>query len=432
MTTRGLSSGHDRRPSVPRVGLYGILGKGNIGNDASMESLLNYLRDQHPDAVIDAMCAGPEYLKEHYGIDAIQWQWQEQHQEGLPRARKAAIKALGKCVDLFRTAAWVRRHDIVLVPGAGVLEASLPVGPFTVPYAMFLLCGAGRIFGTKVALVNVGADAIKPRLTRWLSNSAARLATFRSYRDNLSLKAMEDRGVDVSNDHVYADLVYGIPTPNLDAGDPLTVGVGVMDYYGTNNDRDRAIELHASYVHNMKVFVRWLVDTGHKVKLLVGDVTWDYEVVEAILDDLREQRPTLEDGSVVAEPITTFAELTQAIAGVSSVVAIRYHNVICGLKLSRPTISISYSKKHDILMADMGLSDFCQHPNELDVDRLIEQFIELEGRSGTVRGMLEERTTTKALLVQQLFDALSKSLFSAPGPGPTADTASQMLEPATH
>jgi len=228
VTNRGLNSERDRPRTVPRVGLYGILGKGNIGNDASMESLLSYLRREHPAAVIDAMCAGPEYLKQHYAIDAIQWQWQQQYQQELPRVPKAAIKALGKCLDVFRTAAWVRRHDIVLVPGAGVLEASLPVGPFTVPYAMFLLCASGRIFGTKVALVNVGADSIKPRLTRWLSNSAARLAAFRSYRDNLSLNAMELRGVDVSNDHVYADLVYGIPTPNLDAGDPVTVGVGVM------------------------------------------------------------------------------------------------------------------------------------------------------------------------------------------------------------
>jgi polysaccharide pyruvyl transferase WcaK-like protein len=319
----------------------------------------------------------------------------------------------------------------VLVPGAGVLEASLPVGPFTVPYAMFLLCGSGRLFSTKVALVNVGADNIKPRVTRWLSNSAARLATFRSYRDDFSLKAMERRGVDVSNDHVYADLVFGIPSENVDAGDPLTVGVGVMSYYGTNNDKARAAELHSAYVHNMKTFVRWLVDTGHKVRLLVGDFTWDYEVVEAILDDLREQRPDLQEGRVVADPITTFAELSDAIARVSTVVAIRYHNVIDGLKLSRPTISISYSKKHDTLMAEMGLSEFCQHVNELDVDRLIEQFTELEGRSTTIRAMLQERNLVKASAVRKLFDALSTTLFSDPPAPPTDDPATHLLEGAT-
>ena len=69
-------------------------------------------------------------------------------------------------------------------------------------------------------------------------------------------------------------------------------------------------------------------------------------------------------------------------APVGTVVAIRYHNVICALKLCKPTISIGYATKHDLLMADMGLSEFCQFANTLDVDRLIEQFTELESRSG--------------------------------------------------
>ena len=68
----------------------------------------------------------------------------------------------------MRTASWVRRHDVVIVPGAGVLEASLPLWPWGMPYAMFLLSASGRLFGTKVALVSVGAGIINQRATRWL------------------------------------------------------------------------------------------------------------------------------------------------------------------------------------------------------------------------------------------------------------------------
>ena len=55
-----------------KVGLFGLLGSGNIGNDASMESVLGYLRSQHPDAIIDAMCMGPDRLRSAYGIEAVQ------------------------------------------------------------------------------------------------------------------------------------------------------------------------------------------------------------------------------------------------------------------------------------------------------------------------------------------------------------------------
>ena len=82
---------------------------------------------------------------------------------------------------------------------------------------------------------------------------------------------MRQRGLDVTQDHVYPDLVFGIPAPPYDPGDAQTVGVGVMAYYGTNDDRRQADEIHASYVEKMKSFVRWLVDSGRRIRLLVGD-----------------------------------------------------------------------------------------------------------------------------------------------------------------
>ena len=104
-------------------------------------------------------------------------------------------------------------------------------------------------------------------------------------------------------------------------------------------------------------------------------------MVQEILADLRAHRPDLEPMWVVAEPVTSLAELMQQMAPVGTVVAIRYHNVLCALKLCKPTISLGYARKHDLLMADMGLSEFCQFAKSLDVDRLIEQFTELESRS---------------------------------------------------
>jgi polysaccharide pyruvyl transferase WcaK-like protein len=56
------------------------------------------------------------------------------------------------------------------------------------------------------------------------------------------------------------------------------------------------------------------------------------------------------------------------------VVATRFHNVVCALKLCKPTVSIGYAEKFDDLMAEMGVGCFCQHVERLDVDLLIEQF----------------------------------------------------------
>lgn len=409
-----------------RVGLFGLLGDGNIGNDASMESVLVYLRARHPDAVVDAMCAGPDFVRRAYGIGAVPIHWQQKIEtgkvHGQPRRgsarqgrkllslRSLTINAIGKAADAARVMSWVRRHDVVIVPGMGVLEASLPLRPWETPYSMFLLSLAGRLCRTKVALVSVGAGPIRQRLTRWLFDTAARLAWYRSYRDMQSLEAMTERGIDTSNDRVYPDLAFGLPIPPSDEGDERTVAVGVMAFYGGNDDRGRAEELHAAYAAQLKRFVRWLVNEGYSVRLFTGD-PYDRGMVREVLEDVRAYRPDLGEERVIEARVETFEEQMKAMTSASTVVASRFHNVVCSLLLARPTISIGYSKKHASLMAEMGLRDFCQDARSLDADLLIKQFTAARERAAELRPGISECCEAKNLKLRQQFVRLSELLF---------------------
>jgi polysaccharide pyruvyl transferase WcaK-like protein len=377
-----------------------------------MEAVLSYLNAEYPDAKIEAMCAGPERVRDRYAIGAVPTLWFQKYEQRVSGVTAIALKIVGKGIDAIRTASWVRRHDVVIVPGAGVLESSLPLWPWGMPYAIFLLSASGRLFGTKVAFVSVGAGAISKRATRWLSNSAARLAFYRSYRDAGAREAMRQRGIDTTKDHVYTDLAFALPAPPAKPGTPDVVAVGVMAYYGSNDERKQAEEIYTSYVDGMKRFVRWLADNGRKVRLFVGDTNGsDDSVVQEILADLREARPDLDPSCVVAESVVTFADVMHAMSEVGSVVAIRYHNLVCALRLSKPTISISYSPKHDVLMENMGLSGFSQPVNTLDIDRLIEQFTELGCRSEQLRKTMIKRNAENARLLDAQFAELSAVLF---------------------
>ena len=420
MTSRGFN--RKRRPAAaPRVGLFGVIGTDNIGNEGMLEAVVTWLKRDHPDAVIDFMCTGPEKVKARYGAPAIPMNWFAKHEQATG-ATAIALRTVGKGIDAVRVASWVRKHDAVIVPGAGVLEATLPVGPWWYPYAMFLLSGSGRVFGTKVAMVSVGASVLSQRLTRLFFTSAAKLAFYRSYRDTGSYDAMQRAGIDVTNDRVYPDLAFALPVPPAGPGDPQTVGVGVMAYYGTNDDRKQADEIHVAYVKKMKRFVRWLADSGYRIRLFGGDTLWDEGIVEEILSDLRSHRPDLEPMWAVADPVHSLDELMREMAPVGTIVAIRYHNVLCALKLCKPTLSLSYAKKHDLVMADMGLAEFCQFANTFDVDRLIEQFTALQARSGELSQAMAERNADKARLLEEQFAELSRLLFpAAPQAGAPAE-----------
>ncbi len=401
---------------APRVGLFGLLGQGNLGNDGSLEAMLGYLREKHPEAILDFLCSGPDQMTARYGMPAARLRWYRPERHPTSGMMAITLKSLGKVIDAFHTAAWVRRHDVVIVPGMGVLEGTtLPQGPWQTPYAMFLLCVSGRLFGTKVALVSVGANVIHRRLTRWFVIGAARLAYYRSYRDTISRDAMQRMGFDTSGDAVYPDLAFSLPTP-LGARDAArTVGVGVMDYSGGNDDHDQAGKIHSAYVGKIKSFILWLLDNDRTVRLFTGD-RHDERVVQEILADVQAQRPQIGPSRFIAEPVSSLDELMQQMAGVETVVATRYHNVICALKLAKPTLSVGYGAKFDAVMADMGLTEFCQSAKSMDLNQLIDQFTKLEGRSAQLRQSMMDRNAENARLLNQQFATLSALLFPAAEP----------------
>ncbi|MET8096417.1 polysaccharide pyruvyl transferase family protein [Streptomyces sp. NPDC005236] len=394
-----------------RAGVFGLLGSGNLGNDGSLEAVLGYLRDRHPEVSVDALCGGPEAVTARYGIPATRLHWYRGEYRTASRAGAVVGKGLGKLVDVFRTAAWVRGHDVVIVPGMGVLEATLPLRPWGFPYSLFLLCAAGRLFGTRVALVGVGAAPIGNRATRTLVRWSGRLAAYRSYRDAPSRDAMRAMGVDTARDEVYPDVAFSLPapqaSPSLDP--PGRVCVGVMAFHGSDDDRARAEEIHRRYLDGTTGFVRALVEDGRQVRLVTGDDV-DASVVEAILGAVDSPLVTVAEAA-------SLADVMKEMAAADSVVATRYHNLICALKAGTPTIALSYAAKSDALMARMGLAAYCHPAREVDTDRLLEQFRTLERNAADVRLTLTERNQDAVRLLDRQFTALTAALF------PTADHA---------
>lgn len=398
------------RKTPVRVGVFGLLGSGNVGNNGSLEAVLGYLRAEHPEAVVDALCGGPEDVATRYRIPATRLNWYSGEYRTASRAGTIAAKGAGKLVDAVRTAVWVRRHDVVIVPGTGVLEATLPLRPWGFPYSLFLLCATGRLFGTRVALVSVGAAVIGSRPTRTLVRWSARLAAYRSFRDAMSRDAMRTMGVDTARDEVYEDLVFALPTPraSVPSGPPGTVCVGVMAFHGSNDERARSKEIHRRYLDGTTRFVRALAEDGRPVRLLTGDEL-DRPVVDAILD-------AVDSPLVTAADAASLDDLMKEMAAADTVVATRYHNLVCALKVGTPTLALSYSAKSDVLMAQMGLAAYCHQAREADADRLYEQFQALEQSSAQVRRTISERNLTVARRIEQQFTALTAALFPAAAP----------------
>jgi polysaccharide pyruvyl transferase WcaK-like protein len=406
------------------VGLFGRLGSGNIGNDACLEAVVDYVRSIFPHAKLACMCSGPENVHRWHDIPARQLHWlhtKKTYPPILPRAVFAGLfVGVGIAVDTRRTIAWARRQDVVIVPGMGVLEANLPQRPWQVPYSLFLLTAAAKISKTKVAFVGVGATPVPQRLTRWLLRSAARMADYRSFRDDQSFDTARQGGMAQPYDEVYTDLAYAFsPPPAASTSPPVadkdttrTVGVGVMAYSGSPTDRAVADAIHTEYTQKMTSFVGRLVRSGYRVRLLVSDAA-DETVALKILDKFASGAGSAR-ASVSYERPSSFRDLLHQIAAVEAVVATRYHCVLGGLINGIPTLAVGYGNKHHAAMLANGVPQYAQDALSLDVDLLEKQFNDLyERRAEVARTIADHRPHVLDLLDRQ-YTAMRAALFEPP------------------
>ena len=114
-----------------------------------------------------------------------------------------------------------------------------------------------------------------------------------------------------------------------------------------------------------------------------------------------------------------------------AVIATRYHNLIAALKLSKPTIAIGYSPKHEALMSDMGLSEYYHSVKTLDIARPGPP-VPRDGSPGRpVAGRAVARNAAKTEQLENMFELLDEVLFDRPVQPSDSQTDANMPLPST-
>lgn len=373
--------------SVRHMVLYGHFGVGNVGNDTTLDAMLFNSRKYQPAALITCVCTGPHAIAERFGIQTMPVDITEDRdiRQRTGRIQEKAVRIVSRGVDeidfwLNRTR-WLRTVDQFVVVGTGALD-DMAVRPWNMPYDLFKWCRAAKLAGTRIMFVSVGAGPIVHPVSRVLMLSALKAADYRSYRDTASRDYLRGLGFDTTDDHIYPDLAFSLPErlvgmPYSPGESPRTVGLGVIGYYGWRHDEQAGATVYQTYVDKLKQFVKWLLDQGFDIRLLMGDHPTDDRPVNELLEFVCAQGAASWQNRIFAAPIHDVNDLFREIEKTDLVVASRFHNVLCALLAGRPVISIGYHQKNDVLMAEMGLQAYCQHIEHYTVEALKQQFCSL-------------------------------------------------------
>jgi polysaccharide pyruvyl transferase WcaK-like protein len=265
--------------------------------------------------------------------------------------------------------------------GTGMLT-DCAEGPLGLPYEIFKWALVAKVCGLQLFFVSVGAEPIRRCLTRLLIRSSLRVADYVCFRDGHSQAYMTEMGFRGSS-VVSPDLAFSLPERILPRRRALgsrkpVIGHGFFDYEGRGVGGPDRKNLYADYIGKLSAFVSWLVGHGYPVRILIGDMRYDDPVRHDLRNSLDALGIRYDVSAILDEPIASATNLIDQIAGADIVVATRYHNVVLALMLHKPVISISYERKNESLMGDLGLSDYCQRIDRLDVARLKDQFLLVE------------------------------------------------------
>jgi polysaccharide pyruvyl transferase WcaK-like protein len=420
-----MTSAPRRNDAAPRrIALFGIFGVDNFGNEASLDAALRFMRRELPNVELTCICTTPSKVTRDHRLNAIPIAWKQPTNTPRPASfvgrllRKVFRSGPAEVAIWYQTYRQVRQFEAVIFPGTGILD-DFCIGPWSTPYDLFRWCVVARLAGVKTLFVSVGAGPIDHPLSRTFMKAAARVAQYRSYRDQVSKDFMGGIGLDTERDPVYPDIVFALDERPAESSaveaKRLTVGVGLMWYHGWKGRRPDNERIYDDYIKKIVSFVGWLINNQYKVRLLLGDLE-DRPAADLVFSMLKAQGIDVSPQSVTVAPVQSFADVASAVAQTDIVVATRFHNVVCGLLLNKPVLAIGYAKKSDVLMADMGLGEYCQHIERLDVAKLIEQFNRLVIEGPMLRQRLAIKNQEYRQRLKEQFDFLLRHYLARHAP----------------
>lgn len=410
-----LKMGSERRK---KIYFFGHFGSPNFGNEITFQTFLDRLRRRFPNADIFCICTGPETLAVTQNIKTIPIR------PNFDLATKLGARLPGLLRKLFITLPseayrWLdafkslKGADVLIIPGTGLLTDSYGLLSWG-PYNLFKWSLVAKMRGCKLMFVSVGAGPLYGMLGKYFVKSALSVADYRSYRDDASMNYLKGIGFSTNSDRVYPDLVFSLPEATLSQGENRearrrVVGLGLMEYAGRYSVTNPRSETYTRYLECLVTFAQWLLANNYDIRLLIGDAC-DTPVVKEF-KALLNGRPGIHDEQRINDdPLPSVAHFISQLAETDVVVGTRFHNVLLALLLDKPVIAISFHHKCASLMSDMGLAEYCHDINHMNVDRLIEQFQDLERNAPKLRPVIRQKVEESRKALDEQYSLIFKCI----------------------
>ncbi|HKW94435.1 MAG TPA: polysaccharide pyruvyl transferase family protein [Methylomirabilota bacterium] len=425
------------------VAILSNYGNRNLGDEASLDAIVDQLRERCIEVTLHAISFDPDDTQARHGlaaVPAVPLGRASRADRGarvdgsvpsrpttsgplarakdtlkvvpfarrfarLARGAPAAVRAIAAEIALVvRSVRLMRGIDLLIVGGGGQLADDFG-GMWGLPYVILKWTVIARMAGARVVFLSVGAGPLESRSARLFSKCALRLADYRSFRDEASREMLAELGV---TGDVYPDVAFLLPVKSPERRTPpestrLTVGLNPFPYQDGHYWPGGDLEAYRRYLDTLARFAQSLIDRGHSVVLFPTQLRADPRVIRdlkaRLTIDPTAGRPELSEATV-----DTVADLVEAISGLDLVVTGRFHGILLSYLVHKPVVGLSYQHKMDELMSQMGQLDYVLPIGRVSVPALLRCVEDIESRLPRLSRDLLEATARQRQRLAEQFD----------------------------
>jgi polysaccharide pyruvyl transferase WcaK-like protein len=255
--------------------------------------------------------------------------------------------------------------------------------------------------------MSVGKSTMDSALSRFFIKWALKLSAYRSYRDEVSKKLLGYYTF-TRDDPVFPDLVFSLPIGQF-LGREYTekkqrvVGVSPIAYCDPRVWPREDAFVYGNYIRRLASFVSWLLRKNYHVLFFPTDSP-DQETINDIMLILEHEKLGALQTKIINPVVSTVEDLISCLPMVDFVIASRLHAVKISHMLGKPVLAISYERKVQTYMADIGQLDYCVDIDTFELDSLISKFINLLDESKNISVRVKNRIESYEKALQIQFD----------------------------
>lgn len=348
-----------------KIIIVGYFGANNIGDEAILKVMLNFLKNMLPDILVRSI--NPELTAREFGVNCFSFY--SHH----------PVNSIVKNIIKFAKAKYI------IIGGGGLLQdvtgISLLRGNIPFIFQLFLL---SRIFKIKFILYSLGVGPINTRYGKFLAKFIIKKADLVSVRANGDkvyinslFKELSDKKIMVTGDPAFflrLDKRVGYKSnPNI------RIGLNLRPWFDKDDIRKK---------RTIKEIAKFLNFIVKEYKAYVIFIPFHWEQDQPFCKEL--ERYTEKNIKLMINRLNS-QEVLHFVNSLDFMIGMRLHSLIFSGIAHIPFIALSYDPKVDYFLEELNLENFNIPIEQFELAKIKEKFHYLYENRENVKNMLREK-----------------------------------------